>query len=189
MAEQSTIEIELKFPLLNAAELEKKLNITSEFKYSTTQIDTYYNAPHRNFLAIPERVKEYLRLRQSNNKFSICYKNFHPKDTVESTHCDEYECTVSSYTHMELLLKALNFEPIVTVKKCRKVWTSGDIEISIDTLDDLGEFIELEYKGSLTDVLSVREHLSSFLKTIGAETGIIDERGYPYLLMKKKGLL
>ncbi|MCL2338566.1 MAG: hypothetical protein FWC51_01260 [Proteobacteria bacterium] len=48
---KNNLEIEIRFPLKNIAETLNKLNRIAEFKYSNRQIDTYYNAPHRDFFA------------------------------------------------------------------------------------------------------------------------------------------
>ncbi|MER5649676.1 CYTH domain-containing protein [Streptosporangium sp. NPDC002524] len=58
------------------------------------QVDTYYNAPHRDFLD-QEVVSEWLRVRKSNGGSSVNFKLWHPVDAVAKTHADEYESPVA----------------------------------------------------------------------------------------------
>lgn len=185
----SDVEIELKLPLINAREVEEKLSKKAEFKYKSFQHDTYYNAPHRNFLANSDNVNEWFRVRMAGGKAQINYKDWQPHDAKIKTHCTEYEANVDSDEQLSKILAAVNFEKLVDVKKNRKAWDYMDTEVSIDSVEDLGEFIEVEYKGKLTDVQAARDHLFEVLKILGAKTGELDTRGYPYLLLEKQGLL
>lgn len=184
------VEIEIKLPLENGEELSKKLNDIAKFRSESRQVDRYFDAPHRSFVKNVVRVDEWLRLREdSHGNYSLTYKNFHPKGDVPKTHCDEYETQFSSMDDFELFFKAMNFSLLVEVDKLRRVWDFEDYEISIDDVKDLGKYIEVEYKGKSKDIEAVRIELFDVLKKIGAKTGELDKRGYPYELMIKKGLL
>lgn len=177
-------EIEIKLPLVNGDEVVGFLNKAAEFEYEDRQVDKYFNPPHRSFIDV-EKIHEWLRLRNSGDKFSITYKNWAPKGFS----CDEFEAKVSSFEDMELMLKALDFKDLVTVDKLRKVWRLNEFEISIDEVVDLGSYIEVEYKGDVEDVDAVVELLFGTLEKIGAKTGELDRRGYPWELLIKKGLI
>ena len=174
-------EIEIKFPLLNGANVVNRLKEIAKFKYEAHQIDEYFNAPHRDFTKKP-RVCEWLRLRTSNGKYSINYKDYSPE-----IFCHEFESEISSKDHFNSLLKALNFELLVTVDKTRKVFDFDDVEISVDEVADLGSYIELEYKGNKENVDEARAYLFDVLSKINAEVGTQDKRGYPYELLIKMG--
>lgn len=174
-------EIEIKFPLSNGKEVIKMLNDIAKFKYEAHQIDEYFNAPHRDFTSKP-RVCEWLRLRTSNGKYSINYKDYSPE-----IFCHEYESEVSSKDHFDSLLKALNFESLVTVDKTRKVFDFEDVEISIDEVVDLGSYIEIEYKGREENIDTIQAYLFDVLNKLNAEVGTQDKRGYPYELLIKMG--
>ena len=183
------IEIELKLPLKNSAAVAKFLDKHAKFKRETKQHDIYFNPPHRDFLANPDNVDEWFRIRLAGDSAQINYKDFQPHDQVVKTHCTEYETDVASYDQLNKILAALNFVKLVDVKKLRKIWDYGDVEVSLDSVDELGDFIEVEYKGEAIGIEAARKHLFAALKELGAEPGEIDYRGYPYLLMEKKGLL
>lgn len=183
------LEIELKLPLVNSKEVEAFLNKEATFRYESLQHDRYFNAPHRNFLADSDNVNEWFRVRLTGDKAQINYKDFQPHDSNIKTHCKEYEADVSSYDQLAHILEALNFTKLIDVKKTRKAWDYMDTEVSIDLVEGLGEYIELEYKGKPTDVQTARAHLFAVLKKLGAKTGELDTRGYPYLLLEKSGLI
>lgn len=183
------IEIELKFPLLNFKEVETTLNKIGKFKYEAFQGDYYFNPPHRDFLKNKENVCEWLRLRKTNSKVQINYKDWLPHDQKVKTHCTEYETNIDSFENFLNILKALNFIDLIAVEKTRKIWDIEDVEISIDIVKDLGEFVEIEYKGNLQNIEEARKYLFTFLDKIGAKTGEVDLKGYPYLLLERKKLI
>lgn len=59
----------------------------------TRQIDAYYNAPHRDFLAAGA-ISEWLRVRTEERGSSINFKRWHPVDVLIKTRADEYETKV-----------------------------------------------------------------------------------------------
>ena len=62
-------------------------------------------------------------------------------------------------------------------------------EISLDSVKELGHFIEIEAMKDFGGVEATREKLFEFAKNLGVDTSNLDLRGYPYQLMKKKGLI
>jgi adenylate cyclase class 2 len=183
------VEIELKLPLINIQEVEALLSEKATFRYESFQHDTYYNAPHRNFLKDSDNVNEWFRVRIAEGKAQINYKDFQPHNSKIKTHCTEYEANVDSEEQLSKILVAMDFAKLVDVKKTRKAWDYMDTEVSIDLVEGLGNYIEVEYKGKHTDVQIARDHLFEVLKMLGAKTGELDTRGYPYLVLEKHGLL
>jgi len=70
-------------------------------------------------------------------------------------------------------LDALDFKKLIEVKKTRKAWRFMDTEVSLDTVEDLGEYLEVEYKSSLTDIAEVRVHLHKVVENLGAKKGLL----------------
>ncbi|MDD5182340.1 MAG: class IV adenylate cyclase [Candidatus Nanoarchaeia archaeon] len=189
MNELKHTEVELKFPLLNPNELVDRLNsIAKSDKQGNFQKDTYYNPAHRNFLSV-RPVFEWLRLRESKKGFSLNYKKWHNGGGANVVSCDEFETKVDDIEALKKLFENLNFKELVTVEKNRNMWDYKDTEIAIDDVKGLGNFIELEAKGNFTSIEDAKKHLYSILREIGAKVGEQDFEGYPFLLLKKKGLL
>ena len=182
-------EIELKLPLLNRSGVTQYLSQHAAFAFESFQHDVYYNPAHRNFLEDQGNVNEWLRIRIAGGKAQINYKDWQPHNAQFKTHCVEYETSADSYDQLKKIFNALNFTELVEVKKIRKVWNYGDVEISIDSVEELGDFIELEYKGELDDIAAARSLLLQALTDLQAKTQELDTRGYPYLLLEKHGLI
>lgn len=185
----SDVEIELKFPIHNSNRVIDFLNQNAEFKHEKRQHDIYYNHPSRDFLADKTDVNEWFRIRIGGDEAEVNYKDFQPHGAKMKTHCIEYETAVSSYDQLSKILDALGFRELIAVKKTRQIWMYDDVEISMDEVDELGSFIELEYKGQMSDVAEVRKYLHEVLRTIGANEGTPASRGYPHMLLISKGLI
>jgi adenylate cyclase class 2 len=187
---KNNIEIEVRFPLKNADAMLALLNRDAEKKYESRQIDIYYNAPHRDFFANAPSVDEWLRLRDSDGKYSVNFKSFFPKGAKKSTHCDEFESKIENFEAMRKMLAALDFKPVITVDKKRVAFSYRNTEIAIDEVADLGTFIEIEYDcDNDCTIESAREHLYEVLREIGAQVGEEYDFGYAFDLMRRQGLV
>jgi len=144
--------------------------------------------PHRNFLA-KKPISEWLRLRETDNGFSLNYKNWHNKDGQNTVSCDEFETGIENVEALKKIFEQLNFKEIMVVEKMRSTWQYKDTEIAIDEVKDLGRFIEIEAKGDFPSIESAKAHLHEILKELNANVGEQDFEGYPYKLLKKKNLL
>ena len=179
-------EIELKFPLHDAEELLARLSSFGECS-EKVQKDTYYVPAHRNFVK-QDPIKEWLRIRETKDGVRLNYKHWHDLFT-ETVHCDESETDVEDVEALREIFSKLDFEEIIVVEKVRKSWLKDDVEISVDSVTGLGDFIELECKKEFDSVEEAKDHLYSVLKEIKAEVGERDFKGYPHLLLEKAGLL
>ena len=64
-----------------------------------------------------------------------------------------------------------------------------EFEIALDKVKDLGLFIEIEAIKDFGSVEKTRRELFEFAKSLGINVKNVDKRGYPYLLMRKRGLI
>lgn len=187
MGNNKHIEVELKFPLNNPEEVIQKLaSIGKHVKQDVYQKDTYYTPHHRNFLE-QKPISEWLRIRKTEKGIMLNYKNWHNKNEAKAVSCDEFETKIGEMAVLERIFKNLNFQTVIIVEKKRNSWNYKDVEISIDHVTELGWFIEFEAKGNFRTIDSAKELLYSVLKELEAKTGSQDFRGYPYLLLEKKG--
>ena len=183
-------EIEMKFPLTATLfnRIEAKLKSNSKFINESHQVDRYYNAPHRDFLA-PLYAFEYLRVREKESEGSINYKHLYPEEVEEKTHSDEYETVVRDTTAIKNILNVLNFKEYLVIDKTRKTYEYKDeFEIALDEVKDLGYFIEIEARKDLGNVEQTREKIISFAKLLGVDTTVRNKDGYVLAMLKKKGL-
>lgn len=183
------MEIEIKVKIENSAKLSELLEREGELKYTDKQVDEYYTPSHRDFVSI-DPVSEWLRLRDSNGKFSINYKKWIYGPDGKSNHADEHETKIENIQAARNILKALDFKYLITVNKERSAWNYKDYEISFDKVEGLGDFVEIEYKGSSdADPKQTTDEMMKFLQDLDCGKIERDFRGYPYLLLEKAGLL
>lgn len=188
-----SIEIETRFEVENIKPLLKLLKNEAKFTGSLHQLDEYYNAPHRDFFALApkkgdksnSKIIEWLRLREDDNGSSINYKYWHKDKDSVAVHCDELESKIADVEQLRKLLHALNFEPKIVVDKIRKSWMYKDWEISVDTVKNLGTFVELEYKGKKRnpDPKKIAGEMREFVNSLVLGKVEENQRGYPYMLL------
>jgi adenylate cyclase class 2 len=149
------------------------------------QEDRYYTPSHKNYLE-PAIVSEWLRIRMEPKGASINYKRWLPVGAEIQTHCDEYETPIGNPEVMLKILDATGFKPIVTVKKHRDEFVWGEFVIAFDTVEGLGEFIEVESKSEDENVDAIHGRITEFLSKTGAQLGKQNRRGYPFQLLQRQ---
>jgi len=180
------IEVEKKFMLPDPDALKDKLaELEAKPSSPTHQIDAYYNAPHRDFLA-PEAVSEWLRIRTEERGCSINFKCWHPVDALIKTHADEYESTIEDVEAVRRLLEALDFTPLVTVDKTREEWKLPEVEVVFDYVQGAGCFVEFEFTGDAENVADATARLGEFIASLDVELGEPVNRGYPHILLGRE---
>ncbi|QLG47549.1 class IV adenylate cyclase [Natrinema halophilum] len=136
-------EVEVKVP----ADLEAVRNRLAELEAMprgvVVQIDTYYDAPHRSF---PE-TDEALRIREErpadgSEETRLTYKG--PLVDDESKTREEVETLVDDADELNELLAKLGFEPAATVRKERDCFEFDGYTITLDEVDGVGEYVEVE---------------------------------------------
>ena len=181
------VEIEIQVSIENSNPLLEFLEKNAKFNSEKHQIDEYFSPAHRNFIEV-RPVKEWLRLRDSDGKYSITYKNWHDNESDKSHYCDEYETKIGDLTQLKKILDALNFKSVVRVDKLRKTWIHKDYEIATDSVWGLGDFVEIEYigKDEKADPKKIAEEMTNFLKNIGCGKIKRNYVGYPFQLLFPK---
>lgn len=144
----------------------------AEFIEEKMEEDIYFSSPVRNF----KETDEALRVRYSNDKIILTYKG--PKLDKVSKSREEYEAFVSG--EIEQILQKLGYNELLRVKKKRKVYKYKEYIISIDEVEDLGEYLEVELKSNnLQDV----EKIENLFDLLFLES---ERRSYLELLLFKK---
>jgi adenylate cyclase, class 2 len=184
------IEVEQKFALPDPAPLREVLEQRGAKPGAIDrQVDTYYNAPHRDFLA-PDTVSEWLRIRrQDTGTPSVNFKRWHPLDAAVKTHADEYETAVTDPEAIRLLLAALDFTQIAVVDKTREEWhLTGPTPtvVAIDTIAGLGTFVEFEFAGDAADAADASARLTTLIASLGIALGDRINQGYPHMILGRE---
>lgn len=186
----NNIEVEIKVRVKDKAPLLEFLTQHGRKESQGTQKDEYFTPAHRDFLTVTP-IKEWLRLRSEHGRSSVNYKNWQYEADGKAYGCNEYETAISDPANFINILDALNFRPLIIVEKDRTIYTYEEYEIALDTVTDLGDFVEVEYKGN-QPIANYKEQagkMLQFLKDVGCEVLEQDFEGYPFGLLKKKGLV
>lgn len=101
--------------------------------------DVYYNAPHRDF----GETDEALRVRYDDTGVTVTYKG--PKIRVGSAKArEEFNLSVASGETLETILSRTGFLRAAVVSKVREFYEIGDVTVTLDDVEGLGTFIEIE---------------------------------------------
>jgi adenylate cyclase, class 2 len=101
--------------------------------------DIYYNAPHRDF----GKTDEAVRVRYTDDHAVVTYKG--PKIKKFGLKArEELNVAVESGTTFETILDRLGFTKTLEVDKWRETYKLGNATVSLDTVEGLGTFAEIE---------------------------------------------
>ena len=181
------LEVEQKFPVSDIAALERQLAALGAAHQETVeQVDCYFAHPGRDFA----RSDEALRLRRVGPLNFITYKG--PKlDRITKTRREieiEFAAGGENASAAAELLESLGFTPVGEVRKRRVhstvCWQGREIGVSLDEVDGLGNFVELEIMAGQGDVDEARRSLASLADRLGLTNS--ERRSYLELLMERR---
>ncbi|MFC6785901.1 class IV adenylate cyclase [Halobaculum halobium] len=150
------------------------------------QVDTYYDAPHRDFA----ETDEALRVRRETGvdaegvnaggaggaiegadaadiETKITYKG--PLVEAESKTREEFETAVADGDAAAGILDGLGFAPAATVEKDREFFAVDGYTVTLDEIADLGQFVEVEREVAADEIEPVREEAAALLRTLGLD--------------------
>ena len=183
-------EVELKFPLARVAAVEASLDrLAARFGPPLDQADRYFAHPGRDFALTDEA----LRLRRAGESLAITWKG--PRLGQGAKTRREIELPLAALTAEEgavptleawtTLLEALGFRRVFDVEKRRRParvsWRGGEIDVAIDQVTGLGDFLELEILAGEEAIPAAVGLLESLAAEIGC--GPPERRSYLELLL------
>jgi len=178
-----TYEVEMKFPVADMAALEGRLAaIGASVSSLQSEEDVYFAHPARDFA----RTDEALRIRRKGETNFLTYKG--PKiDAATKTRREidlplpSGEDAARAWTE---LLHALGFAEAGEVRKRRRKahvdWQGRRVEVSLDEVEHLGAFAELELIVAEDDLEAAKSCILSLAKPLGLEGS--ERRSYLELL-------
>lgn len=187
-------EVEMKFPVGDAAAIESRLFALGARRRGTvSQLDRYFNHPCRDFA----RTDEAVRLRRVGERVELTYKG--PRVDADTKTRREHSLPLAApdalagpQTTIEAwaeLLSAVGFRAVAEVAKERTVLLlereSLDVEIAIDSVAGLGTYVELELLADETGLDAARDCLRGLARELGLE--VSERRSYLELLLAGRG--
>jgi adenylate cyclase, class 2 len=197
-------EVEQKFRVTDSVAIARRLHElgaragtpTRSVSEAVEQLDHYFNHPSRDFAQTDEALRlrhvgwvEAAETHQSKN--FITYKG--PKlDTTTKTR-REIELALpagnDALAQYIELLTALGFRTVAKVQKTRRqlhvAWQDRDIEIALDNVTGLGDFIELELSADEDGLESAKSAIASLATILGLTDN--ERRSYLELLLESEG--
>jgi len=166
------IEIKARVPSLEAIEARLREK-GARYLGEEEQVDAYFNHPCRDFAATDEA----LRLRRARGRVILTYKG-KKLDAVTKTR-EELSVGVDDYEAAKQILLRLGFVEVAQVKKLRRRYSLGDYLVELDSVANLGAFVEVEKKGEAYSP----EELVTFLASLGIGREAVERRSYLELLL------
>lgn len=165
-------EVEVKVPASLDRVRESLLAAGADRLGSVEQADTYYDAPHRSFAETDEALRIRVETSESSDApdgatARLTYKG--PRTDADSKIRREVETDVGDADDAAAILEALGFSPVETVRKGREHWRLDGYTVTLDRVDGLGEFVEVETHAREADVEAARKGARAVVERLGLE--------------------
>lgn len=177
-------EIEIQAKIFDPVDAENKIAKVGKFIKERKQIDKYFVTPQNDFFSKNPPI-EYLRIRQEDGKNHLNYSYLHFDDKGFLKVTDEYETLVDKPETVEEIFNKIGLINKVTVVKTRKYFECDGFEVTLDNVEGLGDFMEVEAKKDFGGVDATRTACQKFLDDLGIKYEVKKEMGYPRMLYKK----
>lgn len=150
---------------------------------TVAQSDIYYDAPHRNFAETDEALRIRREVSPDDSETVLTYKG--PLVEADSKTREEIETPLVSRDEFETILDALGFEPAATVEKERERWHLDGYVVSLDRVNGLGQFVEVEAEAAEDAIESTREGAYAVLQSLGLDPDSQIRTSYLGLLLAR----
>lgn len=136
------------------------------------QTDTYFDAPDRSFADTDEALR--LRREQTaenagadtsgSESIRITYKG--PLVDDDSKTRKEFETTVGDRAEAERILEGLGYTPAATVEKIRRRYRLDGYTLSLDTVSEVGQYVEIEREVPEKEVSEAKTGAKNLLRQL-----------------------
>lgn len=177
---EATVEAEVKAPLDDGDAFRGRLiEQGASPAGSVRQVDRYFDHPTRDF----GETDEALRVREQSGAIRLTYKG--PRLDQATKSRTEFDVGVDDGERVADLLEALGFEHVATVIKDREIFSLADVTITLDEVEGLGTYAELEKIVAEEGLDKAREQLLALADDL--ELDELERRSYLELLLEKDG--
>jgi len=165
------VEVKARAPLEHARSRLRELG--ARLVRVEEQEDVYFSHPCRDF----SHTDEALRLRLAPGRVELTYKGPRRAGPVKSRL--EVTARVVDAQRILEILELLGFKEVARVRKRREIYELRGVEVALDQVEGLGEFIELESRGASP------HELLELAKRLGAEELVAET--YLEMILKRRG--
>ncbi len=137
------IEIEAKLKVDSHKAVEGSLSkLGAHFLASQKQTDYYFDDSKSTFT----KEDKCLRIRKESvhgkDKYFLAYKG--PKQKSNFKKRQEIEIEISDFDKSKEILQVLGYRQAIVVKKMRRLWKLNNCLVTLDKVQSLGNFVEIE---------------------------------------------
>lgn len=137
------IEVEVKAKINSFDEMEEKLSKIGALKTKKEfQEDIYFNSPVVDFAKTDEALRIRTTTEDEKTNIFITYKG--PKIDQKSKTRHEIEMGIEDAKKCAGIFEAIGFRNVRTVRKNRQYFTYEKFEISLDDVEGLDPYMEIE---------------------------------------------
>ncbi|MGD0896317.1 MAG: class IV adenylate cyclase [Thermoguttaceae bacterium] len=180
-------EVEQKFPVHDLTAVADRLAaLGATVSLPAPEVDLYFAHPSVDFA----KTDEALRLRRKGESNSLTYKG--PKIDATTKTRREIELPLgpgaAALESWAALLEALGFTRVAEVHKTRRKvivpWQGRQVEASLDDVDRVGTFVELELIAEAEGIEAAKVCLASLAQSLGLSKS--ERRSYLQLLLGRR---
>ncbi|GAA0220056.1 class IV adenylate cyclase [Halobaculum roseum] len=186
-------EVEVKVRADHDAVRDRLVDLDATGTRRVRQVDTYYDAPHRDFAETDEalRIRRETVADGANDggggaETKVTYKG--PLVEAESKTREEFETAVADGDAAEGILGGLGFSPAATVEKDREFFEFDGYTVTLDDVAGVGEFVEVEREAAESEIEPAREGAYAVLRDLGLDPDDQIRTSYLGLLLRSQDM-
>lgn len=176
------IEVEAKVRINDREGMEERIKEQgAEYKGTIKQADEYFDCSDMRIF----NSGGAFRVRAADGKYRVTYKGV--KKDEETTSREEMEIAIESAEKMIKILENMGFIRLCEIKKKRKVYLLAGLKISLDEVEGLGSFMEMEgMANSEAEYKEKKGEIFKLLDKLGVPSEDISQRSYMEMALNRK---
>lgn len=173
------VEAEVKAPIRSVDRFRRRLTKRGATRSGRVeQTDRYFDHPSRSFA----ETDEALRVRTEGDAVELTYKG--PKLDEETKSRLEVSVGVWQDEALAGILEALGFDPVATVRKEREIFELEGVTVTIDEVEGVGSFAELEQRVPEDELAEARQRLLALAEELSLDR--LERRSYLELMLEEE---
>lgn len=168
------IEVEVKVRVGDTDEMERRILYEgASYMKAVMQHDVYFDFPDKRLL----RDGCALRIREEDGRCMMTFKGIRRNSETGSR--EEIETSVESREEICRILERVGLMRICEVKKKRKIYYYEGWKLSLDNVEGMGIFLEIEGKAnSEAEYMEKRKRIFELLGHLGLSDKDVERRSY-----------
>ena len=175
------IEVEAKVRINDVESMEKRITEQgAEYKGMIKQADEYFDFPDMRIF----NSGGAFRVRAADRNYRVTYKGV--KKDKETTSREEIEIGIESAEKMIEILEHMGFIRLCEIKKKRKIYLLAGLKISLDVVEELGSFMEIEgMANSDAEYKAKNGEIFKLIDKLGVSSSDISQKSYMELALNR----